>query len=481
MLSTRNRSSIREKTLIKLKDQLGSTTIPLQKIKGLERSRHYDYAANNFLTVNQKSLNSLGISSEISYGRESINLELRSNGIIGATPIYSSESRKVIGGVIVEPRFGWSEIGPLMQHIGWAASPELLDFPMVPGSAKEIPPWVLAGPIIERLSNLLRNINRGFNLIKETRESPRGKILWQEYITKSYVHGMLNKIPCMYPDLNQNDRLRSYIKWALDRVKISLATVKGYDATTENLLGKIDYLLNLLRDIKIIIPTTNTIEQIVRDNTTPSLNFLQGLQAITWVRDERGLAGRREPDGLAWKIQMSDLFEKWVEAIVLIWARKMGGDVTTSRKDTSRVAILWQNQSIKSLSNLIPDIVVTTYDTVYIIDAKYKKFYEELDDQKWRELSHELQEEHRHDLHQVLAYASLFNKPRIVSLLAYPLTDETFTKLTQRSRILNRAHITVENKILELGIFGVPLVVDHEYTINDIASELNPLITPINA
>ena len=284
---------------------------------------------------------------------------------------------------------------------------------MVPGSAKEIPPWVLAGPIIERISNLLRNINRGFNIVKETRESPRGKILWQEYITQSYVHGKLNKIPCMYPDLNQNDRLRSYIKWALDRVRVSLATVKGYDATTENLLGKIDYLLNFLRDIKIIIPTTNTIEQIIRDNTIPSLQFLQGLQAITWVREERGLAGRREPDGLAWKIQMSELFEKWVEAIVSIWARKMGGDVTTMRKDTSRVAILWQNQSIKSLSNLIPDIVVTTYDTVYIIDAKYKKLYEELDDQNWRELSHELQEDHRHDLHQVFAYASLLTNQEL--------------------------------------------------------------------
>jgi len=169
-----------------------------------------------------------------------------------------------------------------------------------------------------------------------------------------------------------------------------------------------------------------------------------------------------------------------VEAIVTLWAKKFGGAISTSRKDTSRVAIHWENQSLKSLSNLIPDIVVETSDAVYIFDAKYKKLYEELDDQRWRELSHELQEEHRHDLHQILAYASLFNKSRIVSILVYPLTGNTYTKLANRSKLLNRARISVYEKTLELGIFGVPLSVSHDYSINDISSQLNPFLNPLS-
>ncbi len=36
------------------------------------------------------------------------------------------------------------------------------------------------------------------------------------------------------------------------------------------------------------------------------------------------------------------------------------------------------------------------------------------------------------DLHQILAYASLFNKSRIVSILVYPLTGNTYTKLASK-------------------------------------------------
>ena len=478
-----NKSSspqIRERSIVKLKDQLGYYRIPIKSIKGSGRSRHTEYIASNFLNINKNSFEALEITPTISINNDMVSVDLRSNGVIGAVPLFSFENRKTIGGIIVEPKFGWNDIGPLLSQIGWAATPQLLSFPMIPGSAKEIPPWVLAGPIVERIAVLLQNLNRGFSFVQEFKDSPRGKILWQEYISKSYVYGKFNKIPCKFPDLNQNDVLRSYIKWGLEEVKRSLLGVQGFDETTINLLTKVDFLLNLIRDVKPKIPSSNSLNYIIQENSVPSIQFLNGLQALTWIREERGLAGQREPDGLAWKMQMSDLFEKWVEAIVTLWAKKFGGAISTSRKDTSRVAIHWENQSLKSLSNLIPDIVVETSDAVYIFDAKYKKLYEELDDQRWRELSHELQEEHRHDLHQILAYASLFNKSRIVSILVYPLTGNTYTKLANRSKLLNRARISVYEKTLELGIFGVPLSVSHDYSINDISSQLNPFLNPLS-
>ncbi len=176
---------------------------------------------------------------------------------------------------------------------------------------------------------------------------------------------------------------------------------------------------------------------------------------------------------------MSELFEKWVEAIVRAWASQFGGKVTTSRQYTSRKTIYWDMQNNRGFSALIPDIVVEAEDTIYIFDAKYKHLYEELDDTKYRELSKELQEEHRHDIHQILAYASLFSKKRIVSILVYPLTDRTYTKLINRGRILNRAYIPVSNKILELGIFGIPLSVNDRNGMKLISTELLPLRKPI--
>lgn len=479
MTYTNRNSLVRERGLIKLKDQLGSYKLAIKRIKGYEKNRRPDFVANSFINVNHQSFSALDISSAISYENENINILLRSNGVIGAVPLFSYETSKIIGGIIVEPKFGWNGIGPLLSLIGWSASPQLLKFPMIPGSAKEIPPWVLAGPMIEQLSVLLQNINRSFSLIKEMRDTPRGRIVWQEYISKSISSGKFNKIPCMFPDLNENNVLRAYIRWGLESIKISLLKANTSDATSSALLTKIESLLTFVRDVLPLIPSRDSLERMLSNNRISSEHFFNGIQTLTWIREERGLAGQREPDGLAWKIQMCDLFERWVETVARNWASKFGGIVSTSRQDSSRVAIHWLNSGLKSLSNLIPDIVIETPDTVFIIDAKYKKLYEELDDQKWRELSKDLQEDHRHDLHQVLAYASLFNKPRIVSILAYPLTDNTYTNLSRRSKLLNRAIIPIENKSLELAIFGLPLTVDQMLGVKEISEQLDPLRFPL--
>lgn len=470
---------LRDKEIIKLKDQLGSYRLPIKNIRGAERSRQSDYLANNFLNANYSSFDALEISPSIKYGRDNLYIDLRTNGIIGAVPLYSSETRKIDGGIIVEPKFGWNDIGPILSSIGWSASPQLLNFPMIPGSAREIPPWVLAGPMVERISILLKSINRGFSLIKETRETPRGRIMWQEYVSKSVVSGRYNLIPCVFPDLNENNILRSYIRWGLERIKISILKARTDDLTSMALLAKIEFLLNKVKDVSPILPSQNSLETLAQTHTLISKDFLLGIQALSWIREERGLAGQHEPDGLSWKIKMSDLFERWVEAVSRIWALKFGGAVSTSRQDTSRVSIHWVHPGQKSLSSLIPDIVIETYDTVYIFDAKYKKLYEELDDQRWRELSKDLQEDHRHDLHQVLSYASLFNKPRIVSILVYPLTDITYMDLSTSSKLLDRALIPNANRNLELAIFGLPLSVNQTRGLKELSDQLDPLLFPL--
>ena len=60
----------------------------------------------------------------------------------------------------------------------------------------------------------------------------------------------------------------------------------------------------------------------------------------------------------------------------------------------------------RSLQSLVPDLVVELGRRVWIFDAKYKGHFEELDAHRWTELAAELQAEHRHDVHQALAYAA---------------------------------------------------------------------------
>ena len=148
---------------------------------------------------------------------------LRPGGTIGSIPLRSPTTRKVIGGLVVRPRFGWNDIGPLLQEIGWTASPRLLRFPLVPGAAKEVPPWVLAGPIIERFRALLDEITPAFRWQEELRQSPRGQILWARYQNEHLRAGKFHELPCRFPDLGPDLLLRGMIRWGIEVVKRSLA------------------------------------------------------------------------------------------------------------------------------------------------------------------------------------------------------------------------------------------------------------------
>jgi hypothetical protein len=61
--------------------------------------------------------------------------------------------------------------------------------------------------------------------------------------------------------------------------------------------------------------------------------------------------------------------------------------------------------------------------------AKYKNHWEELSREGWHGLDKELQERHRSDLLQVLAYSTISASKRVVCCLAYPLplSDLVFT------------------------------------------------------
>lgn len=51
----------------------------------------------------------------------------------------------------------------MLSQTGWAAAPSFLEGALVPGSGREVPPWVLAGPVLARLAELLDALRRGYH------------------------------------------------------------------------------------------------------------------------------------------------------------------------------------------------------------------------------------------------------------------------------------------------------------------------------
>ena len=63
-------------------------------------------------------------------------------------------------------------LGAVFNSIGLTVEPGLGGSPLVPGSARDVPAWILAGPVIQRVAALLRHSRRSFVEHQETRFSP---------------------------------------------------------------------------------------------------------------------------------------------------------------------------------------------------------------------------------------------------------------------------------------------------------------------
>jgi 5-methylcytosine-specific restriction endonuclease McrBC regulatory subunit McrC len=185
--------------------------------------------------------------------------------------------------------------------------------------------------------------------------------------------------------------------------------------------------------------------------------FRDGLQAIEWTAEERGLAGLSDVSGLAWSLDMEVFFEAWVESIAERVARSSGGIIKVGRKRETQVPIDWLPPSLGSQGALVPDIVVAKEDVVLVIDAKYKRHAEEIERSGWSDLRDDVREQHRDDVLQALAYSTLFNCQRVITCLAYPTAAKHWETLNERNRTMSRATIREGKRSVEIVLLAVPL------------------------
>ena len=329
-MATSNRSSFgnaipRERCLIVLPDRGSSKRLSTADFGIKARDQSWNAYLNSFLRANERYLRALDIKIEFGASLDEVEVKVRANGIIGAAPLRAPDTHQIIGGIVVRPRYGWNSVGKLLSQIGWNACPEVMPFPLVPGSAKEIPPWVIAGPAIFRLETLLKNNIPRFCDKSEIRQIPRGRIDWEEYCTRQFSSGNMHQFPCQFPDLDVDQNVLGYIRWSLEKIKVGLAPFNTSDLVARKLSERANLLISSLHSAKIKIPTHRELENMDRLlQRQVGTSSSQGIEAIRWILDERGLAGTVETDGLAWRLTMHELFEMWLEQIVRDWGKQFG-------------------------------------------------------------------------------------------------------------------------------------------------------------
>jgi hypothetical protein len=409
-----------------------------------------------FLARNRASFKALDLEPRVVAGRDGVRLEVQPGLRAGAVPLLSAATGQVAGGLIVSPRFGWAGVGKVLSATGWGSGPEFLNLPLVPGSGREVPPWVLAGPVLQRLANLLAHLRPGYRERTEVRSYPRGQIQWATYVRQQLPTGRGHQLPCRFSELDFDSRLRQAVRWTLERLRSELSATGAADPIALTLIAHIVTLLEQVSDVEARRPSRGELETNLGGNSLASTALREGLRAMGWIVDERGLGGGRTSDGLAWTLGLETLWERYVEAVVREEARRTGGRVRAGRLGETTTPLAWTDSTHKSLGHLVPDFIVLREGTIEIVDAKYKSHFSDLDANRWSTLADEIQASMRADIHQVLAYAAIAGSAdQICSTLIYPVRRALYDELHSRQRTQSKAIIPVGSRQITLQMRAV--------------------------
>lgn len=412
--------------------------------------------ADALVAANEGLLRDLGVHAEPVRHKGRAALQLRTDTRVGAIPLLSPVSGKPDLGLVVEPRFGWRSAGDVLATMGFRVVPELMPVPEVPLSDRHVPPWVLSSVLLRRIEALLDATQRRFVMAHADLRAPRGAVDWTAYATTRLARGRALDVPCTYPDLQDDHELRAAVHWTLRLHQSALLGQRHAGAVVRELLVLCDHLLRRVTGVAPRVPSARAREAWHR-RPLVSRAFREGVQAIAWSADERGLAGLSELSGLAWRLDMAEFFEAWVEAIAEHAVRRMGGTLRVGRRGGTRVPLDWSPPSAGSQRAVVPDVVITRDDTVVVLDAKYKRHEDEIARLGWSRVDERVAEDHRHDVLQALAYASLFDAPRVVTCLVYPASMERWEVRREQGKLVQRAEVRTGGRRVELALLAVPI------------------------
>jgi len=404
--------------------------------------------AEQFTDQNRRLLSLLDVQATTEFNGRHVFLRLDSGNPIGAIPLIAPSSAQPDLGLVIQPRFPWDGLGPMLATMGWRVTPAPLKLPLLRRSERRVPPWVLSATILMRLRALLDRLERRFEMASENRSAPRGRVDWSGYATRSLARGQFLALPCRYPDLRDDRQLRGAIRFTLERQQQSLGTQRQHGSHVHRLLDVAAELLQRVQDVSAHRPTAVMIEAWQRRPLT-SAAFHDGLRAVQWTVDDRGLAGLSDLEGIPWTLSMDAFFEAWIETVFGEVARRVGGHLRVGRKRETVRALRWSPGWVGGQQSLVPDFVLESDAFTMIIDAKYKRH--------WEEMSEPSRAEHRHDLLQVLAYANLAQQQRVIACLAYPCRPQTWEALRQRQALIQRTSINVGTRSIEVWLTALPM------------------------
>jgi hypothetical protein len=411
-----------------------------------------------FIEYNSEQFKFLGVQPFLIGSDQSIAISFRTSGFIGSIPLRASDTGKQIGDFVVMPRFTgkdrFEDYIEILNLLGTEISPEVLDsLPLVSGKNFRPPLYLEVVKFIASLEKLVMKPWRKFDNMEKVSTQPTGQINWTRYIENEYKVENRLKFPTSKNILSEFHSEYSSIRHVFDMCKKEILSSNTPQRIKITLKNKLTFLEEKLYYHKPI--QTNKIPIRFSDSPTVKACKEQANRILSFNLVE----------STAWRVDFSDVFEKFVQHIFREVAKETGGRLYSNFKFQSRTSkhYSWE------LKHIEPDAIYQKENFLVFIDAKYKSnLYNKFGQ------SEILKEDHRHDLHQIMAYSSFSKTDSKFGFLCYP-SDQIEVKNIQYKNGINETKITIL-------VLGLPMKKENISGIKRaLANELNNIEKSIGA
>ncbi|GFZ27392.1 5-methylcytosine restriction system specificity protein McrC [Lactobacillus corticis] len=372
--------------------------------------RYLEVAVRRFIELNQTMLDFLGIKVVTQGAGEGLTIAFQTSNYIGAIPLkmpYDGIARKDFQ---VLPRFDlgknvFADLTQILAKLEFSISPEFADQPLCSPMQLKPPVYTEAVKYLDLFEAAYRYTWRKFDTRRHDYAYPKASTDWQKYSLTSSDPRKALVFPARDSFLTTD-----HLEWRKLRYVFDLAReiLLSADTPAEIRYRYLTKINNLTRQVANIQPQfTKEVQLRAHDP-----------KCITEAKQQANVVLKNgSTQSNAWRMDMAELFERYVQTIAAQAARELSGKVFANGKIHGSGHIpSW------GLKYLEPDITIRIGERLYMADAKYKaNYYARLNE------SEILKETHRADLHQILAYCSF--EPQNTDktgILFYPANETSY-------------------------------------------------------
>lgn len=388
--------------------------------------RYPEQAIHKFITLNQKNFAFLKLKAFIQEREGQIGIYIVSDKYIGSVPLQSPANGKHYADIELISRFSENvaDVANLLQDY---IEPEYNDMKLLDSNQMKAPVYLDCINYLNAFDKAVKYTWHRFDSIRINESIPSISTNWKQYVEN--IHDP-NKVFVF--NNSKSVQSKNHLEWYKLTYMAEYALELFLNPYTPiPLKCKVKMLINRMKSYTATHPTI-----------IPNSLFVVNSFDPVKIKELKALANKilthNSKNNLAWRLDSSILFERYVQYIIKKVAQKIGA----SSEFNIRFQLSGRNKPSWCLNYLEPDILLRKDGKIFFIDAKYKSHMFNKGDR-----IEGLKDTFRNDLHQILAYSSFDDSNNKVSMLVYPCSEYREIVLTARG-----GHINSRNKIVLAGL-----------------------------